>query len=698
MWFRKVGVYAAMVSAIALLPSLAFAHATPVSYVPAASATELAVPSSISIRFTERIEVGASSLTVYAPDGAEVNEGKGVLDPADERVLSVPIRDSGEGVYTVSWQVVSVDDGHFTKGAYSFLVDATGKAYEGGDAGVEITYSSKLPEAALSFLNLIGESLFLAVLLCAAFVMPSVRKKMPQLADAGSVFLRACVHLVSVGYLLFVAGGLLSIMHKSAELGALQKITVFEAITTYAGSSAGTYAILKLLAATVFLAVFLSIRKKLPVFPTWAVALLGATLGTILYMQSHISHAAASLILPKFSIFVTFVHLAAKELVIGSIVVLFIFFVLSLRQRSLGLFSGIALRLDVFIAGALCFASVSGAYITWLHLKHGINIATTEWGERFLVLLVLTALFGVFRLLHQCITVPRLAQTRVQRLMLFSLLVETGIALAVLFFSGYISMTTPPFTVAQYDYAKEYTSEGVRIQMGVHPYEEGSMLITLTDAHTHAPIEPTSVIVSAHNEEKDIGPNVLPLAQRFEGGYVFPLADLVPAGQWELSVNAGQQNGYDAHAMFALNYPQDIEASAWSDTVRVFDELAVWTIAAGIGMLVFFCALFAYSSRQWDKASYAPITASPVAASQFIAAAVGAVACMLALFFLWQLVGVSSFQKQCIADGFAWRQAFPTREFDATSQNAVVGCTVHEGHYHFVDQREYRFFMKSQHE
>jgi methionine-rich copper-binding protein CopC len=147
-----------------IVPYSALAHATPISYTPLAGSTELTTPASISIRFTERIEVGASSLAVYGPDNELVNEGKGSLDAQDSRILSVPINDGKEGVYTVSWQVVSVDDGHFTKGAYSFLVDQTGAVYEGHQGGVDVSYSSKLPDAYLGFMQLIGESLFIGVL------------------------------------------------------------------------------------------------------------------------------------------------------------------------------------------------------------------------------------------------------------------------------------------------------------------------------------------------------------------------------------------------------------------------------------------------------------------------------------------------------------------------------------------------------
>ena len=109
-----------------------YAHATPVAYIPEAGSTELSVPASISIRFTERIEVGASSIKVYGPQGNEVTTHRGEISQLDDRLFEVPLVGNDKGVYAVSWQVVSVDDGHFSKGSFSFLVDPEGAVYEGG--------------------------------------------------------------------------------------------------------------------------------------------------------------------------------------------------------------------------------------------------------------------------------------------------------------------------------------------------------------------------------------------------------------------------------------------------------------------------------------------------------------------------------------------------------------------------------------
>ena len=107
---------------IAALPEFAFAHATPIQYVPAASSVLSQAPAEVQIHFSERVEPRVSSITVLAPDGSRADLSNSAADPADPRVYRVGLKDGGAGTYTVSWQVISADDGHFAKGAYVFSV------------------------------------------------------------------------------------------------------------------------------------------------------------------------------------------------------------------------------------------------------------------------------------------------------------------------------------------------------------------------------------------------------------------------------------------------------------------------------------------------------------------------------------------------------------------------------------------------
>jgi methionine-rich copper-binding protein CopC len=156
----------------------AFPHASPVSYDPAASAVLDHAPTRIRIQFTERIEPKASSIAVFAPDGSHAEAKDGRPDGADGRVFTVSMRDAGSGSYTVSWQVVSEDDGHFPKGGFSFTVGKVGDAAARVDAPAEVAHSSTFSQAAAIGTELLGQSVFVGVLgLLALLWRPLTQRK-----------------------------------------------------------------------------------------------------------------------------------------------------------------------------------------------------------------------------------------------------------------------------------------------------------------------------------------------------------------------------------------------------------------------------------------------------------------------------------------------------------------------------------------
>jgi putative copper export protein/methionine-rich copper-binding protein CopC len=89
-------------------------------------------PSSVVIRFTERVEPRASSLEVLDAAGARVSRGQAALDSGDPWRYRVVLGPLPPGAYTVSWRVLSADDGHITSGAHVFTVGFAGPAGQSG--------------------------------------------------------------------------------------------------------------------------------------------------------------------------------------------------------------------------------------------------------------------------------------------------------------------------------------------------------------------------------------------------------------------------------------------------------------------------------------------------------------------------------------------------------------------------------------
>jgi copper transport protein len=122
-WLGRVGL-AAVLAGLLLLGAggPAGAHALLRESDPAAGSSLERAPSRVVLTFTERPEPGLSSISVLDTGGQPVERGQAApVDGAPLR-FAVGLGDLADGTYTVSWRVVSMDDGHLTAGSFAFGV------------------------------------------------------------------------------------------------------------------------------------------------------------------------------------------------------------------------------------------------------------------------------------------------------------------------------------------------------------------------------------------------------------------------------------------------------------------------------------------------------------------------------------------------------------------------------------------------
>src|SRR5438093_11778297 len=77
-------------------------------------------PRRVTITFTEAPDSSVSVVHVLDSSGRDVAAGKAVPQPGNPLTLVIPMGKVGQGVYTVTWRVVSRADGHVTAGSFSF--------------------------------------------------------------------------------------------------------------------------------------------------------------------------------------------------------------------------------------------------------------------------------------------------------------------------------------------------------------------------------------------------------------------------------------------------------------------------------------------------------------------------------------------------------------------------------------------------
>lgn len=113
---------AALIATILYGTGIAYAHPELQSADPAVGAVMAGPPKQIRITFNESVIPQFSGVEMKDKTGKTITTGKATTDPANKKVLVVPMMEQLlPGEYKVEWHAVS-DDTHRVKGSYSFSV------------------------------------------------------------------------------------------------------------------------------------------------------------------------------------------------------------------------------------------------------------------------------------------------------------------------------------------------------------------------------------------------------------------------------------------------------------------------------------------------------------------------------------------------------------------------------------------------
>ncbi len=704
---------------IATLPEFAFAHATPIQYVPAASSVLSQAPTEVQIHFSERVEPRVSSITVLAPDGSRADLSNSAADPADSRVYRVGLKDGGVGTYTVSWEVISADDGHFAKGAYVFSVGNARPSATTDSGGFQTVHSSSVPEAITLGVELIGDALIFGVLLVLAFIWRPMRKYFSEVKSEEHEFVRRYQFLFNLGCILALAGGLAYLLFKTNELASLQESTLAKAWGPFLSTTSAIYTMYRMLGAGFLLIAFQIARKRM--FLSERILTIEyaffAVLALIDFARARISHAAASSFAPGFGVLMNFVHLFFKDAWIGGIIAMVALFSPLIRKsRNLRLAAFALTSFSRIASIALGIAGVTGVYVVWLHLKSFSFVLTTDWGKRFVVLSVFAAFLLLVRLFDQLYVEPKIAdaikkndETQLPRIFSwlgFTLPAEMAFGIAILAVTSLLIITTPPLA-PHFSFVRSTSSQGIALSLTEQPYESGKLLVTAEDLQKETGANVKNMVVSLTNQAAGIGPIVAPVEERFAGGYVFAENLLAPAGTWTINVTAQRTGAYDAAALFNVNYPQEITESDAHSEDRTFGSFEVIHIFAALVILAVSIFLYRKSSKLNQFVLSAPQAAPASTPLTFARRGAWIPALILIAIVLFLTGGfpalspgllASPFQRACEDANImnVWHESVPERDGKATADLALPGCTVGLGlgQYHFVDAREFAYFER----
>lgn len=640
-----------------LLPSMVFAHATPVEMAPD-SGENVVEAREITIRFSERLEPASSRIRVTNQSGSEVSTEARVGE--NPYVLIAPITAAEDGVYTVSWSVVSKDDGHFTKGAYAFAIGSSTVANVSDSSVVKLT---SWKEVAAIFIEFLGNSVLWGVLVLLVLAIRPVVSRHIELQDG---VCRIILVLTGFGVGAGGIGAAAQIWIKGSELATLHAIPFADAAAMYLHTASGESTLVRAAALIVFGVLVSNFRSRLlEAGMTWRDGLLATCLLTFAYFRATISHATANPFFPEISIFINAIHLIDKDLWLGIVVVLTVLILVSRTDLIRALIS----RAFSILALNLACISLTASYIVWLHLRDFGNLTTTEWGENFLKLLATAVILVGLRAYH-VLTYARYPDV-FARWIRVTIPAEAVAAGLVVFFTSLVIITSPPAHAAQGTVFVHKGESTIRLEQS--PTEDDQALVTVRD-------ERAAPIVRIGEGE---GSLLASVTQRFSGGYVFPLA-LLQGTDTPVEIIVPQRTGYDARAVFRITGSDFAPRTGHG---RTFDSFAVTFILIALSGLFFGVVLEKIGNR-------VSIMDRICGDARIVYPVLGGSAAFFAVWFLilgTERLFANEFKATCVSDGNMWHMMQPMKAGVATSKTPREGCMLSSGTYHIPDSREYEY-------
>jgi copper transport protein len=496
---------------VVALPSLA--HSELARSDPADGAVLPSSPSRILMVFTEPPDPDLSTVHVLDASGADVAAGP--MQVSGDRV-TVPVSDLADGVYTVTWRVVSTTDGHLTAGSFSFAVGTGVAPSPRGTSGAQ-------PAPATSPLGVAGRW-FLYVGLIVLFGAAAASLLALGIPSRPGPILLVAWIVAGVGVVLMIAA---------------ERSTLGVGLGTLLSSDTGTRLVILAVAvaATGLQALAAGSRPGRTTF-----LVLAAAAGLAMLARAWGGHAGGSPI----AVIEQWLHLMGVGAWIGGLVWLLVAVRRGASPSAVRRFSNLAaagLGL-VVLTGYLRAAGELGGVGWMLHLTQ------TDYGTALLVKLVLVVGLVALGALNRLRTVPAYAERgpgALRSIVRGELVLAVGALMATAVMTGLPPKPPPPtptgsqpLVVTGHDYA---TTTRVQLQVLPGVVGENTFVAEVVDYDTGEPVDATSVsLLFSMSSQPDVIAT-LDLQRSPDGSWRGRGTSLSLPGRWNVNVLVQGQDG-----------------------------------------------------------------------------------------------------------------------------------------------------------
>jgi copper transport protein len=513
-------------SVLILMGGAAAAHANYVKSNPAADARLTKPPTEVRVTFSETPDARGSDIAVLDVNGLRLDKRDVALVSDEPNTLRVSLGAIGDGGYLVSWTTLSAVDGHETRGAFAFAINAPLPQFTKDFA------PSAPPPSALEIAGRALSYAGMALLTGLAFFTMFIRVPADESERARER------RLVILGGAALVAGGALLIVNQGANIP--QRLLVLLGLRTLAG-----------IAALASLAVPGRLLPADARRETFAFCGLVAGLTATL-----VSHAAASGDLRYVAL--DYLHVIAISVWLGGVAAFSYVAMPSARADDPRQLGRTVWRFSLTALVAVAVIVTTGALQSLSRLVLVEDLVETPYGIALLAKVVL--LVGLLGLgaLNLLVWGPRMRRGLAASAQFWrGLIGETALFAGVLVAAAFLTAFAPPAQASGAAFDETKHVSGIRIELLTASTLPGRNRFVVRVQQGLAPIGGAEKVALRFTMvEHDMGEQELVATERAPGEYVAEGSPTAMLGPWKVEVIVRLPGRPDLHALFTVPISQ----------------------------------------------------------------------------------------------------------------------------------------------
>lgn len=544
------------------------AHANLTSANPQPNAILDKAPAEIRLGFTEPLEKDFSRILLRDKDGNIIETPPSQVDANDHTQLVLVPGNLPDGLYTVSWRVLSATDGHATQGSYAIIVGAAT-----GGFGTTTNAEAIIPAdgSIIRWFNLISLALAVGGLGFWMFVWT------PAVPEKQATVERRMTLLIWIGWVLVgISGALLLVLQYSIAtgyplLGGIDGDSLNSLVTD---TRFGQLWLTRMaLWAGLGGALWFANGDR---WFQWVALMLG---GAILAINSLFSHASATFD-ANVAMLADWLHLLAMALWVGGLAQ-FANVIAPVRkemQSSAPVLSRLVGHFTNFARVSIAALTITGLYSAWLQVGTVDGLLNTGYGQALLIKVLLVIPVIAIAAVNMVYTHSRLESgEEIWGGRLRGLVgVEIAITLGMLLMVGMMTSTAPARATLAQRAANppppqpqplvetlttagnaDITTDDLNIELSIAPgwIGENTFTLKITDPDGQPVDDVTLIRMRFESQTQNLGESELRPTAQGGGIYTISGANLSVPGLWRIRTTVQRPDKFDALADFKPDVP-----------------------------------------------------------------------------------------------------------------------------------------------